>query len=255
MDKLKPIRFGELKAMARSPAHYLHAVNVGREDTKQMRLGRLLDAALFDRPVYVGPSDRRGKKWTEYVASVPPGVDTFTSDEREEMMPMLESLKLDELAMALLKTGEHQVTRLWEFMGRACRGTPDTYDKGTATLVDLKSTRNADPFWFQRDARRMAYHAQLAWYRHGLRTLGLPVESVYLVTVESAPPYPVVVHRLTENALLAGDKCVRLWMERLASCEAADFWPGYAQTAVPFDVEDEIELTGFADDDSEEDAA
>jgi len=36
-------------------------------------------------------------------------------------------------------------------------------------------------------------------------------------------------------------------MERLLACEAANEWPGYAQSIVDFDVPDELELD-FGDD-------
>ena len=60
-------------------------------------------------------------------------------------------------------------------------------------------------------------HAQLSFYRDALEHRG----PCYLIAVETVAPYAVTVMHLTERALLEGDKLNRMWLERLAQCEAA----------------------------------
>ena len=118
-------------------------------------------------------------------------------------------------------------------------------------MVELKTARTANPDWFRRDALRMAYHAQLAWYADGLRAARLAdVHHAFVVAVESAPPFPVVVFELTPEALEHGRKLCRLWLEQLLVCEQSDHWPGYAQSVVPLDVDidlDDLILSGIND--------
>jgi len=106
-------------------------------------------------------------------------------------------------------------------------------------LADLKTCRSAHPDWFQWDARKMGYHAQLDWYGNGLerRGEGRPMRS-FLVAVENTPPHVVTIFEATERALLEGRKLWSLWFERLRVCEDSNEWPGYSQGAVPFDTPD-----------------
>jgi hypothetical protein len=52
--------------------------------------------------------------------------------------------------------------------------------------------------------------------------------------VEPVEPYVVTVLRAEEDVLELGRRCVRLWMEQLLTCEAANQWPGYTQGIVPW---------------------
>jgi hypothetical protein len=45
-----PVRFSHLKAMDRSPAHYVHAVQHEREESLSMRLGSATHALVFGTP-------------------------------------------------------------------------------------------------------------------------------------------------------------------------------------------------------------
>lgn len=139
--------------------------------------------------------------------------------------------------MELLTGDRQQVTR-WAMNGRSCQGTPDVFLRNR--VVELKSTRSANPDWFQYDARKLAYHAQLAWYANGLVQAGRidPNPKLFIVAVESTAPYPVTIFELTPQAVEAGNKLWRLWFERLLVCEASNTWPAYTEAVVPFDVPD-----------------
>jgi hypothetical protein len=140
--------------------------------------------------------------------------------------------------MALLETGTKQKELLWTYCGRECSSTPDVFT--SARVADLKTSVSANPPKFVRDALRLGYHAQLAFYGEALRTLKLanPIDH-YLVCVESSAPYPVVIYELSPRALDFGMRLCRTWMERLLVCEAEDFWPGYSEATVLLDVPDD----------------
>jgi hypothetical protein len=88
--------------------------------------------------------------------------------------------------------------------------------------------------------RWYGYHSQLAWYRRALieSRFGTPA-SLWIVAAESAPPYPVTVFRLTEQAIEQGERACRSWLELLKVCEESDSWPAYTDAVVPFDVPDD----------------
>jgi hypothetical protein len=243
-----PVRFSDLKLMAQSPAHYRYRVDTGWSgDSPAMRLGRLVDVAVLGGPeVIVYDGTRRGKAWDAFKLDHA-GSEIVTASEAEAAEPIIRSVKNHEHALRLLSDGAVKQRIFWNYLGRSCSGEPDVAGPG-GCLVDLKTTRCAEPGRFTRDAIWRGYHAQLAWYRQGMILSGLePPEKLFIVAVETSAPYPVTVLRLTERAIEQGERLYRVWMERLLACEAVNEWPGYVQSAVDLDVPDDAELT-FGDD-------
>ncbi len=241
-----PVRFSNLKAMARSPMHYRHSVEAEREDARHLRLGRALHCLLLggkELSVYPG-AVRRGKEWDKFYAAnsdkeIILGSDYVVAEAMERQV------RKNRTAMALMD-GVRETRIEWEYLGRRCAGTPDAHDD---SLLELKTTKCSEPGRFVRDGIWYGYQAQLAWYRQGIISAGLgQPRDAYIVAVESSPPHPVTVLRLTQRALDQGERLCRLWMERLIACEQAGEWPGYVQGIVDFDVpDDELELK-FAED-------
>lgn len=242
------IRFSRLKTMSRSPMHYLYELQHGRKDSLAFRIGRIVDIAILGGPpLVVWEGTRRGKAWEQFQEQ---HVDEeiVTESEYTAAAPVIEAVKNHEHAMYLLRSGTPKERLYWKWLGRDCTGEPDVAGK---YLVDLKTTRCAEPGRFVRQGIWFAYHAQLAWYRMGMIESGLqPPDQCYFVAVETEPPCPVTVLSLTERAREQGERLCRLWMERLIACEAVGHWPGYCESAVDFDVPDELELS-YGDDEGE----
>jgi len=231
---LEPVRFSRLKAMATSPLHYRYGLDVEREDTKSLRMGRAVDAILFGTCGVVDYNgQRRGKEWAAFAAANA-GAICLNNTEAALVRGMAAALEANSDAMFLL-SGTRQKTIHWRYSGRECQGTPDSFHP--TILADLKTDTTAHPDRFQWRGRRFAYHAQLAWYAEGLLLSGhAKPETICIVAVESKPPHPVTVFELTDRAKDEGARTWRLWFERLRVCEESDVWPAYAQSRVPFDV-------------------
>jgi len=234
---MNPIRWSELKFMARSPAHYRDVVDNPEtiKQTPAMRYGDALDALLFgQKPVltFEGAS-RRTKAWTIFEEQNPEAVLLLPS-ERENVNGMLKALQSNSDAMEKLQ-GTTQQKLEWKIAGRACNGTPDSFKRNRVT--ELKTGRTAHPDHFPWDGRRMMYHAQLTWYRNGLEVTGqIDRDSeCWIVAVESTRPYPVTIFELTKRAIEEGNKLWRLWFERVLVCEQSNRWPGYTEAVVPFE--------------------
>ena len=134
--------------------------------------------------------------------------------------------------------GTWEETIFFDWYGRKCRATPDV--RTSVGVTELKTSSSSDPAKFCWQSAKMAYHAQC---RMQQIACGLDIDSpAHIVVVESAAPYPVTVFRLTEEALLAGEKLLCQWMERLKMCEESKQWPGYVQSIVPLDVPGDVEL-------------
>ena len=226
---MKPVHYSRLHLMAKSPAHYKAAETYPREDTLSMRIGRLVHSLVLGGDYVVYDGTRRGKAWDAFVAENEKR-DIVTASEFATAEPVATAVKANDNAMRLL-TGDLEIRREWSVAGRAVAGRLDCLGAGFVT--DLKTTTNAEPGWFARQAIRMGYHAQLAWYLDGA---AFPTEArAFIVAVETTPPNVVTCFELSPRALDMGRRTYRLWMERLLVCEASDTWPGYVESIIPLD--------------------
>ncbi len=246
-----PLRFHQLKQMALSPAHLLEArarADVPDEETEQtpsMEKGSALHSVVFHkRPVIFYPGKMRaGKVWEAFEAEHA-GYSIVTRAAYDKIMGMAEAIWSCRIANELLFATNivHEQTLHFDLHGHRCRGTPDAR-LGAQYIVDLKSAKSSEPERFMRQAQNMLYHAQLAFYARGVEAAGLGrCRDTWIIAVESTAPYCVTPIPLTERTLDQGDRCIRLWFERLAACEAVNFYPPYTQTPIPWDIEEELEL-------------
>lgn len=234
-----PVRFSWLKKLALSPAHALLAAHEPRTDPAAgpLLIGQALHAiVLGTRPVERYDGVRRGAAWEEWRIARSQAL-ILSPAEYERAARMADAVRGHAAAMNLLGDGAREQERQWTTGGRECAGRPDV--SAAHHVIELKSTRCAAPGWFAREAVRRGYHTQVAWYRSGCCELDA---TGYIVAVESAPPYPAVVYRLTQDAMIAADGQWRLWLERLRVHEESGVYPGYAQSIVPLDVETEQDL-------------
>jgi hypothetical protein len=234
--------------MALSPAHYLARIQQPSEPTAAMRLGSLVHAIAFAQPWVLWPGRRAGKEW-EAFAEKHTGSLIATPSESEKALDCVESLRASRVAAPLLK-GSYEHLIEWSWMGRACSSRLDVL--GDQHVVELKTASSTQPDRFKAACMgRLAYHAQLAFYR---MAAGLPTAAAYIIGVETSAPFAVTVLRLTPRALLEGEKLCRLWFERLRSCEESGEWPAYSQCVLDLDVTEDDELI-FDDPESPEEAA
>jgi PDDEXK-like domain of unknown function (DUF3799) len=238
---MEPLRFSILRQMARSPAHARYALDNEAPDTVAMRLGRLCHAVALDQatgPVWAGT--RRGKAWDEFKAAHD-GEDIVTEDEMGAAAAMAGALLTHQEARSLLE-GVREKTIFFDFAGRKCRATPDVFDADNIT--ELKSTYDASPGHFPYHAMRMGYHAQMAWQKDALNAGGYPVPvQLWIVAVESKPPYAVAVFQVTPRAEDFGRRLYRTWLEEFLNCERSNHWPGYGPGVIDAP-EDAVELVG-----------
>jgi hypothetical protein len=237
---MDPVRFSRLKLMAASPAHYQAAAV---ETTRCMELGSATDALILGTcPVIAYPgATRRGKEW-EAFRDAPENADSLiiTKSELAEAEAMRASVLANPRALKVLQ-GERQKEIHWSYCGRDCVSHLDVLGPKGAFVTELKTSQTSNPMRFRWQALKMLYHAQHAFYDGAAASIygDNPRRAHFIVCVESSAPYVVTVFRLTPKALKLGQKCCRMWMERLLQCEQADFWPGYSQTVVPLDGPDD----------------
>ena len=251
------LRFSTLKHFAQSPAHFRYWNGREMEPSAAMRIGTAVHAAVLGgAPVVRYDGTRRGKVWDDFEAAHH-GATILTATEYDTAQQCAVAVRYDAEAskhvVSAMSDPQWENERLieWDFNGVPFRSTPDRNygPNGAATLVELKTTRSAQPARFLRDATSRHYHAQLGVYREALRSVGVTVARAVIVAVETSPPYNVTVLELTDRALDVGYRTACGWLEQYKVCEASGEWPGYAQGPIPFDIveEDELDWSGVED--------
>ena len=227
------LHYSNLRAFAKSPAHYRALLERPRSDSGPMRIGRLVHAIILGGDFVIFDGTRRGKAWDEFQAEHD-GKDIYTASEHEDAGSVARAVLGHPEAMALL-AGERELGLTWDLDGRPCAGRIDAVCG--ATVADLKTTADANPDRFVRHAIKMGYHAQLAWYADGLASAGRPRPTRHcLVAVETEFPHVITSLELTPGAVEAGRALYRSWLAQLADCERTGHWPGYVEGTIPFDV-------------------
>lgn len=250
------LRFSTIKHFASSPAHFAYWHGREMEPSAAMRIGTAVHSALLGgAPVVRYDGTRRGKAWDDFEAAHA-GATILTSAEYDTAMRCHEAAYTKRALFEVSPDHEGVNERLieWTFNGVPFRSTPDRYygPNDAATLVELKTTRSAQPAKFLRDATSRHYHAQLGVYRAALASVGVTVAKALIVAVETVPPYNVTVLELTDRALDVGYRTACGWLEQYKVCEASGEWPGYVQGPVTFDIEPEMDLDFSGIDDAEE---
>lgn len=251
------VHFSNLKLMGQSPAHYRWSLDHGFSSDATDKGLAVHSMVLGGDRVRMYAARRAGPAWKEFEADNG-GCIILKGDAHTEAVAMAMAVEKHPAASDLLD-GHKECLVNWKRAGRDCSSRLDVWNHNKRRIVDLKTCRSANPEHFARTAIRMGYHAQLAWYLDAAAWLAalqedqcmllrppVPTEA-FIVAVESKPPYPVVVWKLTERALEAGRACCTAWFERLMVCESEDHWPGYTDAVQTLDVEEEEKELEFED--------
>lgn len=251
---VRALNWSTLKAMSDSPLHYKHYLNTPRTDTPALATGRAVHTAVlepdfFDEEFVVRPDDvdlrtKAGKAWKASVEGrtvVPSSV-----------LEIADAVHRHDQATAVLARTEPEYTVRWTHDGMDCKGRIDALADNR--VVDLKTT--SKPLCdFGVHAARYMYHGQLAYYLDGALTAGVcrPGASVYIVAVETAPPYDVGVFLMSAGEIAAGRALYTSLIDQLRSCMDSDMWPGRYPTLTPLSLPQWAEGMGIVADNEEND--
>lgn len=241
------VNWSSLKHMARSPAHYRQSKATPYEDTDAKLRGRIAHLAVLEphrlsveTAVWDGGA-RRGKDW-EAFKSANLGKELVTASMFAECLAMSDAVRSDATARAYLGAGLAEVSMLWAHEVRSmggltgyrfeCKGRMDFVSEAGA-IVDLKTARDASPSGFGREAARLLYHGQAAFYVDGYKSATGRELPFKIIAVEAEPPYVVQVYALTDEQLGLGRELYRSLLDRLNLCRVERRWGGYVDGETP----------------------
>ena len=245
-----------LEVFRRSPQHY--RAGVPKEPTDAMELGSAIHMGLMEpdlfRETYVEATPcaaplASGKRKGEPCGN--PGklrsggawfCGTHAPDEHDtpehvvdhvalgHLNGMVRAIRAHPRASTLFQgAGGVEVTGIFRDpeTGLLIKIRPDRLIARAKMKVDVKTTRDAEPSAFARDAANRGYHRKVALYRRGLRELGWDCEATAICAVESAPPYVVAAYLMDEAQIERAERDVVRLLHRYAMCRDGDYWPGY----------------------------
>lgn len=228
----------------RSPAHYRENY---RKETQALRLGSAIHECVtnlrrFQELYLRGPEnpkkDEGSKKtlkyWKDAQRDVPDGKTLLTPEEYDMAVFMREKLHRHKIAGGLLKTAEQvECSLVWDDpqTGIRCKGRADILNERFKVITDLKTTQDAREYSFSKSIYDYNYHRQAAFYLRGMLALGRPeFQGFVIIAVEKDPPFECVVHKLSKSTIDCGEKRIREVMPSILACQAANNWPGYAES-------------------------
>ena len=247
-DGIDAINFSLLKHMRRSPAHLQHEAVMPQESSDAQVLGQLVHtvclakSATMDRFAVAPKCDKRTKagkaEYAEFVASSA-GKPMVDADDLATAFAIRAALERHPAANDLLygEGVQYEVGIIWNdpVSGLPCKGLVDCLTAG-GVIVDLKSTLDASPGGFGREAAKYLYHAQMAWYWQGLMIVGDGAcESKFpvMVAVEKSGLHATGVYGMAVEHIQAGYAAHSQWMSDYAACAKSGVWPAYSNEIVP----------------------
>lgn len=254
----------DLLALMRSPAYYQWRLEHPQPETPAMRIGTAIHTAIlepdrFARDYAVGPdvklNTKAGKEqWADFAQAHPDDVILLRAHEGAQVHAIADAVRKSSAASKLLQGGgETETTVVWEdpATGVICRARPDRWFKSERghVVLDLKSTRDAEPRAFRNQIARAKYDLQLAFYGDGMCTaLGLDEEPIgALIAYEkpeaekgvgdelvTAPP-TCSVHVVSPTAMAAARAEYREVLVALQECRRIGQWPDFSSTVYTYD--------------------
>jgi hypothetical protein len=233
------INWSTLKELKRSPKHYRYRLANKLEDSTRLALGRAAHTAVLepdrfalDYAVYEGKR-RAGKEWDAF-EEANASKTVLKVDEYTNILAVRDAVRAHPAAAAVLAGAKTEQTLEWteriNGVDLKCKARPDAI--GTV-ISDLKTCRDASAGPFGRTAASYGYHTQLSWYRRAAwAALGVELP-MKLIAVELEAPHDVCVYDVDADAAWAADEEINDLLGLVASCTAANYWPGASDTEVP----------------------
>jgi len=235
-----------LDQIAKSPLHYwaryLDPNRVTPEPTAAMAIGSAVhthvleldqwDARYVTAPEGINRRTNAGKAEWEAFEVASTGRTVLAKADAELVMRMGHAVFAHPAAAMLLAIpGKAETTHMWtdQATGLRCKCRPDWLTDDGSLIVDLKTTEDASPAGFRKSIANWRYHAQASWYLDGLeQATGKRPDQFIFICVEKKPPFACAVYAADAEMIQIGAETAARDLDVLATCRAADAWPGYS---------------------------
>ena len=214
----------DIKTLATHPAGVFRYRRQNRTESAAFLIGSAAHALILEdrEPSWVDATTRATKAYKEAAAINGP---LLLASEWDTVRRMRDAVLRNPDAAQLLTGHEAETSLRWDVDGVAVKGRLDAWHRGSQTIVDLKTTRDASPRGFGRAAAEYGYHAQAAHYSDGVTALTGETHDYFIVCVEKEAPYLTAVYEVFPDMLDAGAETVRDGLNAYREATTADDWP------------------------------
>lgn len=166
------------------------------------------------------------KAWNEKQLAA--GKTPITLTELASVVAMSRSLSLEPLVNAGMLRGAIEISGFWQDPETHLwiRVRPDVIPLGSGDFVDLKTCGDITTPALQSAIRTRGYHQQASLIWETADIFEQPFETFCLAFIETAAPWCTRMVPLADEDLARGRQQNRAMMRRIASCIAANHWPG-----------------------------
>lgn len=171
---------------------------------------------------------RATKAWRDWADSVrAKGKVPLYWDQYEKVENLRLAFQQNPHAQRILSGAEVEVSVYFNENGIDYKTRFDVLNEDREIGADLKSTQDANPRRFARDASRYGYVYKCALYLRAMRALGMVDPVFCLIALEKTPPHATSVHVYNSNDLKTAqariDQLSQTWLE----CVRTQTFPGY----------------------------
>lgn len=129
--------------------------------------------------------------------------------------------------------GKPEQTLIWQEGEVWCRARLDWLPNEGHVFDDYKSSETADPDAWRRIVESVGHDIQAAFYRRGIKALGLAKNPVFrFIVQENSSPFALSAIQLAPAFLELGDRRVASALETWRWCTKNGAWPGYVRKTV-----------------------
>lgn len=239
------LRTMELKSPAHCYAGWSGNPNREPENTKALSLGSAAHALIlgdeaFEQRHVLSPypdfKKKEAQEWRD--AQLAAGKVIVTEKDLRHIEGMAESLSRHPVSQDGVLEGEVEQSIFWKSEhGFWLKSRMDARPLGD-TLVDLKTTTDANPYACDVAIRKFAYPMQFALAAEGLlRVAGQKILAHLIVFVEKEPPYAVTPRPISDQAIWRAAQRNERAKAYIADCLKHGDWPAYPLTDAYFDPE------------------
>lgn len=223
------------KTLLRSPKLYRYE-QLNPKHSKAFDVGTLIHALVLGQPhtITVKDWDGRTTAGKNRAAEVEAqGLTVVSADDWDLAHAAADAVRINHIANKLLSDGRAEVSAyaIDPFTEVPIRGRFD-WLRDDGWIIDLKTTKDAEPSEFAKSIANFKYHMQAAWYIDLARANGVDVKGFRFVAVEKTPPYLVSVVELTEEAISFGAELGHKARQMWAECRESDYWPDWGHDLV-----------------------
>lgn len=230
------LRDVELKSPAHMFARWSGNPNAAPQTSPALAFGSAAHALIlgdeaFELRHVVSPFDsfrsKDAREWRD--KQIAAGKVVITEDDLAHIQGMAETLAAHPIAKDGVFDGEVEQSVFWkdEATGLWCKSRMDSRPIGD-TLVDLKTTADANPFACRKSVQNYAYDMQFALGAEGLWKVAHQRIAAHLIIFqEKTPPYAVTPVEISAQAIWRAAQRIERARAIVADCLKRGEWPAY----------------------------